>query len=100
MFFTGDRIHADELYRRGSVEELTKPGEAVARATEMARRLAEKSPIGLRLAKESILRIEDMPLEDAYRMENDYSLRLATYDDSREAMAAWIEKRPPRWTWS
>lgn len=100
MFFTGDRIPAAEFYRRGAIEELTPPGQAEARAVAFAQKLAAKSPIGLRLAKESILRIEDMSLEDAYRTENDYSLRLATFHDSREAMSAFMEKREPRWTWS
>jgi enoyl-CoA hydratase len=35
-----------------------------------------------------------------YRTENDYTNRLRSYDDSREAMNAFLEKRPPRWTWS
>jgi enoyl-CoA hydratase len=54
----------------------------------------------MRLAKESIVRIENMGLEDAYRTEQDYTARLSSYNDAREAMAAWVEKREPHWTWT
>lgn len=100
MFFSGDLIPAEEFYRLGVVEEIVPAGEAEARAIEIGTRFAEKSPIALRLAKESILRIEDMPMEDAYRTEQDYTTRLRGYSDSGEAMAAYLEKRTPNWTWS
>jgi enoyl-CoA hydratase/carnithine racemase len=100
MFFTGELLPASELHRLGAVEEVTPPGEAESRSVEFAAKLAAKSPIALRLAKESIVRIESMSLEDAYRTEQDYTARLAAFDDAREAMAAWVEKREPTWTWT
>jgi len=100
MFFTGEFMPAQELYRLGAVEAIVDVGQAEARAVELGQKLAAKSPIALRLAKESILRIEDMPLEDGLRMEQDYTQRLKTYHDSDEALAAFIEKRSPVWTWS
>jgi enoyl-CoA hydratase len=100
MFFTGELLPASELHRLGAVEEVTPPGEAESRSVDFAERLAEKSPIALRLAKESIVRIENMGLEDAYRTEQDYTARLATFNDAREAMAAWVDKREPNWTWT
>jgi enoyl-CoA hydratase/carnithine racemase len=100
VFFTGELIPASELHRLGALEEVTPPGQAEARAVELAQTIAKKSPIAMRLAKESILRIENMGLEDAYRTEQDYTTRLATFNDSREAMAAWVEKREPQWTWT
>lgn len=100
MFFTGDLVPAAEFHRLGAVEELVEPGTAEAKATQFARKLAAKSPIALRLAKESVLRIENMSVEDAYRTEQDYTERLRPYNDSAEAMRAFIEKRPPVWTLS
>lgn len=100
MFFSGDLIPAEEFYRLGAVEEIVEVGLAKQRAIELAAKLATKSPIALRLAKESILRIEDMPVEDAYRTEQDYTARLEGYADSQEAMSAYLEKRDPVWSWS
>ena len=68
--------------------------------SELGAELATKSPIALRLAKESILRIEADQMMQQYRTENDYTNRLRTYDDSKEAITAFVEKRSPTWTWS
>jgi enoyl-CoA hydratase/carnithine racemase len=99
MLFFGEYLPAAELYRVGGIEEVVPAGEALARAVELARILAEKSPIALRLAKESILRIETDAMMDDYRTENDYTNRLAAFEDAREAMTAFVEKRSPNWNW-
>ena len=65
----------------------------------IAQRLAGKSPIGLRLAKESLNRVEDLPLRQGYRTEQDYTLRVQRFEDSAEARRAFLEKRDPRWNW-
>jgi enoyl-CoA hydratase len=100
MMFFGEPVSAAEMHRLGAIEEVTPPGQALPRAMELARRLATKSPIALRLAKESILRIETEDLMDRYRTENDYTNRLMGFNDSREAIMAFVEKRDPKWTWS
>ena len=93
-------IPASELYRLGGIEEVVPAGEAETRALELASEMARKSPIALRLAKESILRIEGDEMMQRYRTENDYTNRLRGYNDSQEAISAFIEKRQPIWTWS
>jgi enoyl-CoA hydratase len=100
MLFFGEMVPVAEMHRLGAVEEVVAPGDAEARAVELATELAKKSPIALRLAKESILRIEGGRLMDDYRTENDYTNRLRGFNDSREAIQAFVEKREPSWTWS
>jgi enoyl-CoA hydratase len=100
MFFMGDMVGAEEFHRLGAVEEIVPVGQAESRAVELGHRFGEKSPIALRLAKESILRIEDLPVEEAYRLEQDYTTRLRGYRDAGEAMQAQLDKRPATWTWS
>lgn len=100
MMFTGRPQSAEEFYRLGAVERLVEPGQARAEALELATEIAGKSPMAVRLAKESILRIETDRLEEQYRTEWDYTNRLGGFDDSREAMRAFLEKRDPAWTWS
>jgi enoyl-CoA hydratase len=99
MFFTGRMLSAAELYRFGAVEEVVEVGEAEAHARVLAQEFAGKSPIAMRLAKESLLRIEGHELEDRYRTEQDYVTRIRTFSDSAEAMQAFIDRRPPVWTW-
>ena len=100
MLFLGELVPAAELYRLGGIEEVVPAGQAEARAIELASAMAKKSPIALRLAKESVLRIEGDEMMQQYRTENDYTNRLRGYDDSKEAISAFVDKRPPRWTWS
>src|SRR5690606_18114603 len=56
MLFLGEMVPAQELYRLGGIEEVVPAGTAEQRAQELAAKLATKSPIALRLAKESVLR--------------------------------------------
>jgi enoyl-CoA hydratase len=100
MLFLGELLPAAELHRLGGIEEVVPAGQAEARALELAGQIASKSPIAMRLAKESILRIEGDVLMENYRTENDYTSRLRTFNDSQEAMQAFLDKRPAKWTWS
>lgn len=100
MLFLGELLPAEEFYRLGAIEEVVPSGQAERRALELAHEMAKKSPIALRLAKESILRIEDDEVMRQYRTENDYTDRLRRYNDSKEAIKAFVEKRPATWTWT
>ena len=99
MFFTGEQVPAAELYRVGAVRAVVPRGELLAEARRLAEVLAAKSPIALRLAKESMNRVEHLPLKEAYRTEQDYTARLLGFEDAAEARQAFLEKREPRWGW-
>src|SRR4051794_18433194 len=78
MFFTGEQVPAAELHRVGAVRAVVPRAELLATATELARSLAAKSPIAMRLAKDAMNRVEFLPLREAYRTEQDYTNRLLT----------------------
>jgi len=99
MFFTGEVVPASELYRLGAIRAVVPRAGLLDTARELAAMLAAKSPIALRLAKESMNRVEDLPLQDAYRVEQDYTDRLLRFDDAGEARAAFLERRDPDWKW-
>jgi enoyl-CoA hydratase len=99
MFFTGEQVAAPELYRLGALRTVVPRDELLPTARELARTLAAKSPIALRLAKESMNRVEFLPLKDAYRTEQDYTARLRGYEDADEARQAFLDKRDPEWKW-
>jgi len=100
MFFTGEAVSAQEFYRLGAVEEIVAPEKLMDAALGLAASIARNSPIGLRLAKESLTRVEDLGLKEGYRIEQDYTGRVTRYNDSTEARRAQMEKRDPNWTWS
>ena len=99
LFYTAQFASAEEMYRLGAVDQVVPHDELMPAARALAAEIASKSPIAMRLAKESLNRVEFMPLKDAYRTEQDYTNRLSTFEDSREAMLAFNEKRPPQWKW-
>ena len=99
MFFLGERVTAAELHRLGAIRAVLPSAELMPAALDLARRLAAKSPLALRLAKESMNRVEGMPLKEAYRTEQDYTARLRNSEDSTEARQAYLEKRAPVWRW-
>jgi enoyl-CoA hydratase len=99
MFFTGEQVSAAEMYRLGAVRTVVPREQLIDTAMELARTLASKSPIALRLAKESMNRVEHLPLKDGYRIEQDYTARLQRFEDAAEARQAFLEKRDPDWKW-
>jgi enoyl-CoA hydratase len=97
MFFTGEMVSAAELQRLGAVRAVVPRAELDATARELAKTLASKSPLAMRLAKASMNQVEDLPLKEAYRIEQTYTERLVKFEDSAEARAAFFEKREPIW---
>jgi enoyl-CoA hydratase len=100
MFFTGDFVSAQEFHRIGAVEAVVPPQELMNAARALATQIAQNSPIGLRMGKESLNRVEDLPLEDGYRIEQGYTAQITRFNDSAEARRAQQEKRAPNWSWS
>jgi enoyl-CoA hydratase len=99
MFLTGEFVGADELYRRGFIEAVVPQDELLPTALALAEKIAAKSPIAVRLAKESANRVESMDLKEGYRLEQDYTGRVRRHADSDEARIAFLEKRPPEFHW-
>ena len=95
MMFTGYRVPADELYRLGIVETVVPPDRLMEAAMGFAREIASKSPVAIGLAKHALNSIEEMSLRDGYRFEQNMTTELSHYEDSAEAMRAFLEKREP-----
>jgi len=95
MIFMGQPIDAQEAFRVGLVSEVVPGDRLQAAADELAAVIAAKAPLGLRLGKESINRVEFMPVDEGYALEQTYSTRLMTSEDAREATRAVVEKRAP-----
>lgn len=100
MMLTGRRADAAELYRLGALARVVPGHQLQTSARELALEIASKSPLALRLATQSMNRVEHLSLEEGYQLEQDYTVRVTQLADSREARTAWQQKRTPRWTWS
>jgi enoyl-CoA hydratase len=99
LFLTGRTVPAAELAAAGSIARVVPHEQVDEVAAEYARLLASKSPLAMRLAKQSMNRTEYMPFLEAYRIEQEYTRRLMEFEDSQEARDAFFEKREPNWKW-
>jgi Enoyl-CoA hydratase/carnithine racemase len=72
--------------------------ELMSSAQALARQIADKAPIALRYAKESVVGGLGLPLADGVRLENDLSALLRTTEDRVEGVKAFVEKRKPKWS--
>jgi len=96
MCLTGKPIRAPQALAAGLVVEVDEPESALARAVEIASIIAGKSPLAVRLAKEGVLRAFEAPLSAALAADRQAFALLAASDDRNEGIAAFLEKRPPR----
>jgi enoyl-CoA hydratase len=94
MILTGYRVTAAEAYRRGIIEACVPLDELMEQAMTIARQIASKSPKALSLAKRAINTVEAMPLREGYRFEQNLTVEMTKHEDSKEAMRAFLEKRP------
>jgi enoyl-CoA hydratase len=95
MVLTGEMIDARGALAAGLVAEVVPPELCVDRALELAEIIAAKAPIAIRLAKESILKAEEMVLEAALDHERKLFTLLFATEDRREGVGAFVEKRKP-----
>jgi len=98
MILTGMRVPAAEALRIGLVERVVPVADLVSAAQTLARQIADKAPIALRYAKESVVGGLGLPLADGIRLENDLSTLLRTTEDRVEGAKAFVEKRKPKWS--
>jgi enoyl-CoA hydratase len=98
MILTGDPITAREAEAAGLVALITQDELVVEDALALAAKVATKSPIALRLAKEAVNAAHEMSLTDALAHERRLFYLLFASQDQKEGMAAFLEKRTPDFT--
>jgi enoyl-CoA hydratase len=95
MVLTGEAIDAQQAQRAGLVSEVTQPELTVERALQIARSIAAKAPLAVRLAKEALLKAMDTDLASGLRFERHAFTLLAGTRDRDEGIAAFQDKRKP-----
>jgi enoyl-CoA hydratase/carnithine racemase len=95
LVLTGRRMDAAEAERFGLVNEVAPDGEWLERAMDLARRIAKRPPIAVRLAKQAVIAADESGLSEGLEHERRlYELAMAT-EDRIEGMDAFLEKRKP-----
>ena len=95
MLLTGERVSAAEMLRLGVIDECVPADELMPVALGLARTITAKSPVAVRMIKQSFGTVENMTLRDGFRYEQEMTVALSRSEDAREAQAAFLEKRPP-----
>jgi enoyl-CoA hydratase len=94
--WTGERMSAKEAHALGIVNRVVAPELLLEETMRLARKLAAKPPLSLRLIKEAVNKAVDYPLFEGMQFERKNFYLLFASEDQKEGMAAFIEKRKPR----
>ncbi len=97
MVLTGRQITAEEAMKAGLVNKVVPVEFYLEEAQRLAREIAERPPIAVRLAKEAILKSFDTTIETGLEYERKNFYLLFASEDMREGMSAFIEKRKAGW---
>lgn len=97
MMFLGEPIDAATACAWGLINRVVPRGRLLEEARALARRLADGPPLALRLCKEAIDLAFDASEEEAIRRGLALIGRAFEGPEIREGVAAFLEKRPPRW---
>jgi enoyl-CoA hydratase/carnithine racemase len=93
---TGEPVDAATAERWGLVERVVAAEALLDEALALAGLIAEQSPHAVAVLKEIARTTRDLPLEEGLRREGDAFLRCIRHADGVEGVAAFLEKRPPR----
>jgi enoyl-CoA hydratase len=94
----GERLGAQAALEWGLVEEVVDDDATFGHALAIAQRIAALPPLGVRMSKQAINMAALALAEATSYMDRDQFLLAATSDDQREAIAAFLDKREPRFT--
>ena len=95
LLLLAEPVEAEQALQLGLLDELTEPGEALAAATELARRFAHGPTRAYGLIKSALLEGVGRGLLENLHAEENISYISLTADDALEGRRAFAEKRAP-----
>ena len=97
MVLTGREVSAREALEIGLVTRVVPLAQLGQAVDEAGRALAASPPAALALGKEAFYRALELPYTQALAHLRDLLTIVARSEDAQEGIAAFLEKRPPRW---
>jgi enoyl-CoA hydratase/carnithine racemase len=97
MLLTGEMITAEHAARIGLVNRVVAPGAERDEALEIARTIAAKSALTVKIGKEAFYRQLEMDLARAYEYTAEVMVENMMARDAQEGICAFVEKRAPTW---
>jgi enoyl-CoA hydratase len=93
MTLTGEMVGAEQARDMGLVSAVVPRAELLDRAKELLRKVTRNGPVAVRMALESVYRALDTATQEALDYEASLFGLLASTDDMKEGMSAFLEKR-------
>lgn len=93
LILSGEIINAENALTIGLVNHVVPADQLEAKTMEIANRIAEKSPVALRLAKEAVKLASRSNLDEGLRREVDLFALVFSSEDKDEGVKAFLEKR-------
>jgi enoyl-CoA hydratase/carnithine racemase len=98
MVLTGRMMDAAEAERCALVSRVVPAAELIPTALETARKIAALSPNAVMMTKEMVNAAYETPLSQGVKLERRLFHSLFAFEDQKEGMAAFVEKRPAKFT--
>jgi enoyl-CoA hydratase/carnithine racemase len=95
---TGRSFPAARAYEQGILLEVTPPGQALQAALHLAEEITRCAPLALAACKRTVEGVAGAPLARALELEQEAMAELLATDDLREGVAAFAERRAPKWS--
>ena len=97
MLLTGDFIDADKAKSIGLINNYFSDDELVNKTREMAMKITNKSSQTVKIGKKAFYNQTEMTISDAYKYASEIMIENMMNQDSQEGIAAFLEKRKPKW---
>ena len=97
MVLNNRALSAEEAFRFGLVNKIAPVAEYLDEAINLAKELANRAPVAIRLAKEAVNNSFETPLSDGISAERRAFYLLFSTEDQKEGMEAFLNKRKPDW---
>jgi methylglutaconyl-CoA hydratase len=94
---TGERLTAEKALRFGLVNQVVPLEDLDQAVQEHAAQLLTSGPEALKTCKELLRRVPQMDLDEVKSYTAEVIARLRLSDEGQEGMAAFLEKRKPKW---
>ena len=98
LLLTGDPIPVARALELGLVNKIVPRDQVMDEALSLARRIADNGPIAISTILETVRRTATLSIEDAINIESELMKPVFSSKDGKEGLAAFIEKRKPRYT--
>lgn len=96
VILSGRFLSAQEALQAGLVSRVVPPEHWYSAALKLARELAQKPPLALRIAKEAVLKAHESNLSEGLEYERKLFYMLFSTEDQKEGMRSFVEKRKPQ----